>query len=191
MGYPQANGQAENFNRTLLHDLKARLHQVGISWVEELPSVLWFYRTIPRSATQEIPFFLIYGSEAVVPAEFITSNPRVATFAAEVNEKERKVDLDLAKEKRDIAAAKVAVYKIILTSYYNVRVRHLRFNPGDLVLRKNSVSRTESQEKLAPKWEGPYRVIESSRNGYYKLAYCDGSLVPRTWLAEIFKFYHP
>ncbi|XP_027174121.1 uncharacterized protein LOC113773696 [Coffea eugenioides] len=191
VGHPQANGQVENFNRTLLHGLKTRLHQAGSSWMEELPSVLWSYRTTPRSSTQETPFSLTYGSEAVVPAEFITPNPRMAAYAAEINEEERRVDLDLAEEKRDMAAAKVAIYKNILASYFNARVKHLRFSPGDLVLRKNSVSRAEPQGKLNPKWEGPYRVIESSQNGYCKLAYRDGSRVPRTWHAENLKLYYP
>nr|XP_027082689.1 uncharacterized protein LOC113705025 [Coffea arabica] len=191
VGHPQANGQAENFNRTLLHGLKTRLHRAGSSWMEELPSVLWSYRTTPRSATQETPFSLTYGSEAVVPAEFITPSPRMAAYAAEVNEEERRVDLDLAEEKRDVTAAKVATYKNILASYYNARVKHLRFSPGDLVLRKNSVSRAEPLGKLNPKWEGPYRVVESSQNRYCKLAYRDGSRVPRTWHAENLKLYFP
>ncbi|XP_027108821.1 uncharacterized protein [Coffea arabica] len=149
--------------------------------------------TTPRSATQETPFSLTYGSEAVVPAEFITPNPRMAAYAAEINEEERRVDLDLdlAEEKRDMTAAKIALYKNILVGYYNTRVRHLRFNPGDLVLRKNSVSRAEPQGKLSPKWEGPYRVIESSQNGYCKLAYRDSSRVSRTWHAENLRMYHP
>ncbi|XP_071933902.1 uncharacterized protein [Coffea arabica] len=159
--------------------------------MEELPSVLWSYRTTPRSATQETPFSLTYGSEAVVPAEFITPSPRIGAYAVEVNEEERRVDLDLAEEKRDMAAVKVAIYKNILTSYYNARVKHLRFSPGDQVLRKNSVSRAESQGKLSPKWEGPYRIVESSQNGYCKLAYRDGSRVLRTWHAENLRLYHP
>ncbi|XP_027158648.1 uncharacterized protein LOC113760293 [Coffea eugenioides] len=109
VGHPQANGQAEKFNRTLLHGLKTRLHRVGSSWMEELPSVLWSYRTTPRSATQETPLSLTYGSEAVVPTEFITPNPRMAAYATEVNEEERRVDFDLAEEKPDMAAAKVAL----------------------------------------------------------------------------------
>nr|XP_027103300.1 uncharacterized protein K02A2.6-like [Coffea arabica] len=36
VGHPQANGQVENFNRTL-HGLKTRLHRAGSSWMEELP----------------------------------------------------------------------------------------------------------------------------------------------------------
>nr|XP_027063201.1 uncharacterized protein LOC113689657 [Coffea arabica] len=37
VGHPQANGQAENFNRTFLHGLKTRLHRVGSSWWRNSP----------------------------------------------------------------------------------------------------------------------------------------------------------
>ncbi|XP_071928199.1 uncharacterized protein [Coffea arabica] len=190
VGHPQANGQAENFNRTLLHGLKTRLHQAGTFWVEELPSVLWSYRTTPRSATQETPFSLTYGAEAVIPAEILTPSPRLAAYAAEVNDEERQLDLDLVDERRDLASARIASYKSTVAHYYNARVRHRRFQPGDLVLRKNSVSRAEPQGKLCPKWEGPYRVVESDLKGYCKLSYRDGSLVPRSWHAENLKMYY-
>nr|XP_027067493.1 uncharacterized protein LOC113693115 [Coffea arabica] len=190
VGHPQANGQAENFNRTLLHGLKTRLHRVGTSWVEELPSVLWSYRTTPRSATQETPFSLTYGAEAVIPAEILIPNPRLAAYAAEVNNEERQLDLDLVDEQRDLASARIASYKSTLAHYYNARVRHRRFQSGNLVLRKNSVSRAEPQGKLYPKWEGPYRVVESNLKGYCKLSYRDGSLVPRSWHAENLKLYY-
>ena len=85
----------------------------------------------------------------MVPAEFLTPSSRMAAFTVVANGEERKMNLDLAKEKRDAAAARVALYKNILTSYYNVRVRYLRFSPRDLVLRKNLVSQSESQGKLS------------------------------------------
>ena len=36
------------------------------AWPEELPSVLWAYRTTTRTRTGETPFNLIYGTEAVI-----------------------------------------------------------------------------------------------------------------------------
>ncbi|XP_027156081.1 uncharacterized protein LOC113756723 [Coffea eugenioides] len=190
VGHPQANGQAENFNRTLLHGLRTRLHRAGSSWVEELPSVLWSYRTTPRSASRETPFSLTYGAEAVFPAAILTPSPRLAAYAAEVNNEERQLDLDLVEERRNLASARIASYKNTLAHYYNARVRHRRFQPGDLVLRKNSVSRAEPQGKLCPKWEGPYRVVESDAKGYCKLSYRDGSLVPRSWHAKNLRLYY-
>ena len=38
-------------------------------WVEELPHVLWAYRTLPRRSTRETPFAMTYGAKAVIPLE--------------------------------------------------------------------------------------------------------------------------
>ena len=39
------------------------------TWPEELPSILWAYRTTTRMPTGKTPFWLTYGSEAVIPAK--------------------------------------------------------------------------------------------------------------------------
>ena len=35
-------------------------------WVDDLPEVLWAYRTTARSITRETPFSLAYGYEAMI-----------------------------------------------------------------------------------------------------------------------------
>ncbi|KAL0416730.1 UNVERIFIED_CONTAM: hypothetical protein Slati_3504900 [Sesamum latifolium] len=67
--HPQANGQVEVTNRILIQGIKRRLERVGENWAEELTSVLWAYRTTPRGSTGETPFSLVYGTEAIIPAE--------------------------------------------------------------------------------------------------------------------------
>ncbi|XP_075658773.1 uncharacterized protein LOC142628594 [Castanea sativa] len=54
--HPQANGQVEVTNRTLLKIIKTRLEEAKEIWPEELPSVLWAYRTTVRTPTRETPF---------------------------------------------------------------------------------------------------------------------------------------
>ena len=39
------------------------------TWPEELPNVLWAYRTTMRTLVGETPFNLTYGTEAVIPIE--------------------------------------------------------------------------------------------------------------------------
>ncbi|RVW58039.1 hypothetical protein CK203_106958 [Vitis vinifera] len=56
--YPQSNGQAEATNKTLITALKKRLEQAKGKWVEELPGVLWAYRTTPGRPTGNTPFAL-------------------------------------------------------------------------------------------------------------------------------------
>ena len=68
-GHPQANGQAEVMNRTLLKIIKTKLDDAKGAWPEELPNVLWAYRTTARTLTGETPFKLTYGTEAVILVE--------------------------------------------------------------------------------------------------------------------------
>jgi hypothetical protein len=47
---------------------------------DELPSVLWSLRTTPNAATQETPFFLVHGAEAVLPVEITHEAPRITAY---------------------------------------------------------------------------------------------------------------
>ena len=67
--YPQSIGQAEAINKAIVNGLKKMLDGVKGRWVEELPNVLWAYRTTPRWFTGETPFSLSYGVEAVILTE--------------------------------------------------------------------------------------------------------------------------
>ena len=80
VAHPQANGQTEVTNRTILQGLKTGLDKSKGNWVDELPNVLWSYRTTPRTSTGETPFNLVYGSEAVVPTEIGMPTYRVDYF---------------------------------------------------------------------------------------------------------------
>ena len=49
--YPQGNEQAEAINKAIVSRLKKRLDNVKGRWVNELPHVLWTYRTTPQRLT--------------------------------------------------------------------------------------------------------------------------------------------
>ena len=67
--YPQSNGQAEAVNKTILSGLKKRLDSAKGNWAEELPNVLWAYRTTPCRSTRETLFSLTFGAKVVIPVE--------------------------------------------------------------------------------------------------------------------------
>ncbi|XP_031247802.1 uncharacterized protein LOC116105539 [Pistacia vera] len=74
---PKSNGQAESSNKTIIQTLKKRLQKAKGAWADELPGVLWSYRTTARSSTGETPFSLTYGSEAVIPTEVSVPSTRL------------------------------------------------------------------------------------------------------------------
>ena len=86
LGHLQVNGQTEVTNQMLLKIIKARLDNAKGAWPEELPNVLWAYRTIARTLTGEIPFRLTYGTEAVIPVEVGVTSVRREMFHKESNE---------------------------------------------------------------------------------------------------------
>ncbi|XP_073120867.1 uncharacterized protein [Henckelia pumila] len=120
--YPQSNGQVEVTNISLVQSLKTRLGKAQGNWVEELPSVLWSYRTTPRIGTGETPFSLVYGNEAILPAEIGEESARII-FYDEKNGEKRMEDLDFMEEKREAAAIRMEAYKNRVARSYNLRVR--------------------------------------------------------------------
>ncbi|XP_071916134.1 uncharacterized protein [Coffea arabica] len=158
--------------------------------IDELPTILWAYRTTSRTATQETPFALTYGAEALIPAEIGVPSGRVQNFIAQDNEDQLRLNLDLLEQRREETAIRMAKYKGQVVRHYNARVRHLSFKPGDLVLRKNTVSRIRGIGKLDPNWEGPYAVKEADRVGYCKLAHLCGEEVPRSWHNSNLRIFH-
>ncbi|XP_042400865.1 uncharacterized protein LOC121990876 [Zingiber officinale] len=87
-----------------------KLDHVGSNWVEELPSILWAYRTTPRESTGLTPFHLVYDNEAVVPIE-IGVPPVRKTLYDEGNIERRLAELDLISETRDRTAARLEAYR--------------------------------------------------------------------------------
>nr|XP_023885168.1 uncharacterized protein LOC111997322 [Quercus suber] len=190
--YPQSNGLAEATNKVILNGLKKRLNGAKGGWAEELPNVLWAYRTTPRRSTGESPFSLTYGSEAVIPAEVKLCSARVAGFDPEQNDEMMIGLLDSLEECREMATVRLAEYQQKLAARYNQGIRLRGFSAGDLVLRKALGSmRDTNSGKLAQTWEGPYRVTAVAGAGAYYLEDLDERPLLRPWnVHNLKKFYH-
>uniref|UniRef100_A0A2N9F5Z7 Uncharacterized protein n=1 Tax=Fagus sylvatica TaxID=28930 RepID=A0A2N9F5Z7_FAGSY len=190
-GHPQANGQVEVTNRSLLKMIKTRLEGAKGLWPEELPNILWAYRTTERTPIGETPFRLTYGTEAVIPVEIGLTTWRTNNYDEGSNDAQLRSNLDLVDEVRDQAEARTRVYQQRMARYYDRRVKHREFKVGDLVLRKVTLATKDpTQGKLGPTWEGPYRVVKFYRKGTYHLEKLDGDALPHPWNAEHLKKYY-
>ncbi|XP_038683037.1 uncharacterized protein K02A2.6-like [Tripterygium wilfordii] len=65
--YPQCNGQAEASSKIILDGIKKRLESSKGRWVEELPSLLWAYRTTPRRSTEKPHLFWLMEQKSLFP----------------------------------------------------------------------------------------------------------------------------
>ena len=118
MGHPQENRQTEVTNWALLKIIKAKLDDVMGAWPEELPSVLWAYRTTTRTPTRETPFRLTYGTETVIPVEVGITSIRREMFHEENNDDQLRINLDYLGEMREKASNKMTKYQQKMVEYY-------------------------------------------------------------------------
>ena len=79
--------------------------------MEELPHVLWTYRTTPRWSTGETPFSMTYGAEAVIPLETGFRMLRTSPFTSDGNDELLKKSLDLIEERRENAMVQLGYYQ--------------------------------------------------------------------------------
>ena len=84
MAHPRMNGQFERVNDMVLQGFKPtifnRLNKFGGRWVIEIPTVLWSLRMTPSQATGYMPFFMVYGSKAILPTDLNYGAPRVRAY---------------------------------------------------------------------------------------------------------------
>ena len=121
--HSQSNGQAEVIIRTLKAALKTKLEDLKGKWVKYLPEVLWAHRTTRKSATQETPFALAFGTEAVALVEVGLKSPRIEFASTKHNEEVLRLNLDLLEEKREQVLKRIEDYHRKTTRYYEQRVK--------------------------------------------------------------------
>jgi hypothetical protein len=137
--HQQKNRQVKKANGLICNSIKKRLltplKKAKYAWVDELPFVLCSLRTMPNAATQETPFFLVHGVEAMLPDKITHEAPRVSTYDEFASTEALQDDVYALEEARDVALARSTQYQQNLRNYHNRRVRPRSFVVSDLVLR--------------------------------------------------------
>jgi hypothetical protein len=135
----------------VLDALKMRLHDAtntkGGKWIKELHNALWGLRTQPTKPTGQTPYFLVYGSEAILPTDVMWESPAVEQYDEGILEDSRRVDIDSLEEARCAALVQSARYLEGIRCYHDRNVKEHSFNVGDLVLRR--IHNIEGLHKLS------------------------------------------
>jgi ribonuclease HI/transposase InsO family protein len=105
VAHPRANGQVERANGMILEALRKKVfdknEKFAAKWIRELSYVVWSLRTQPSRALHgNTPFFMVYGSEAVLPADLRFGAPRLIFENIAKAEATRLEDIDILEEER-------------------------------------------------------------------------------------------
>jgi hypothetical protein len=98
----------------VLNAIKKRLHDAantkGGKRIKELPNALWGLHTQPTKPTGQSPYFLVYGFEAILPADVMWDSSAVEQHDEGISEDSRRVDIDGLEEARYATLVQLARY---------------------------------------------------------------------------------
>ena len=157
----------------------------------KLISALWAYRTAYKVTTNQTPFRLAYGQEAVVPLEFMVPSLRMAVdYDLDYNEvlRSRLDKLLTLDEHRQRAIWCQQIVQNCRKTWHDKKIKLKEFQKGDLVLLY--------QSRLGPKkpnlkivWASPYQIEWVYTNGSVKLVDLAGLTLPGFYNASKIKHY--
>ncbi|CAM8901825.1 unnamed protein product [Rhodiola kirilowii] len=163
--HPQMDGQSERVIQILEDMLRACVLDFKGSWVEHLPLIEFAYNNSFQSSLGMAPYEALYGRPCRSPLCWAEVGEKTFTGPEIIEETTEKV---------------AQIRKRLLTaqsrqkSYADKRRRPLEFLVGDFVLLKVSpkkgVSRFYSKGKLAPRYIGPFEILERIGEVAYRLA---------------------
>lgn len=170
--HPQAN-PTERVNRNLKAMIATYVGDYHVNWDRYLPEFMFVLNTSKHSSVGCSPSYLNLGREL--------DRPHVAGKTGA--EKTTATILDWKKHLLAIQDLQKQVERNLLESserqcrHYNLRRRDRRFEPGDLVLRLAHPLSSAAQgfaAKLAPRYDGPYRIKKKISSLRYLLADAGG-----------------
>ncbi|XP_049405250.1 uncharacterized protein LOC125868702 [Solanum stenotomum] len=189
---PQMNGAVEAANKNIMKILR-KIVDSHRQWHEKLPYALLGYRTTIRTSTVATPYMLVYGSEAVIPAEVEIPSLRIIQEVGLDDAKwirSRHEQLMLIDEKRMDAVCHGQLYQNRMTKAFDKNVRPRQFTSGQLVLKKIFPHQGEAKGKFAPNWQGPYMVHRVLSGGAVILAEMDGRVSTKPINSDVIKKYY-
>ena len=149
--HPKANGTCERFNSSLCENLAAICNSKRTDWDQQLSKTTFAYNTSRHTSTRMTPFQMMFGRHPKLP--FDLHHPR--TTAIECHEYTRQLK-DYIRTAVESVISNIQREQVEVKKRYNRNRLNEIFNVGDFVY----VQVIGLRSKLAPKYVGPYQVIQ-------------------------------
>ena len=148
---PQANGQAERLNRSIVSAIRSYINKAQDNWDESLPLIVSALRSSVNRHTGETPNLLMLGREINTPAEIM--------FPGCVEEASPQLAVRNLQSKLKLAHEEVREHlkeELKRTKqYYDLSAKPITFQVGDPVYYLNKAAPKKTNRKLLPVWTGP------------------------------------
>ena len=154
---PSSNGQAEIYNRKILHVLKSYTANNPRTWSQNLPLVTMALNSC-RNATGFSAYELMHGIGVLDVMDLnIESSPDTASKTEEQAHQFWCAELEKV---RKLAKYRLETDKVVQKEQYDKHAAERHFAQGDLVYIQNTQLDLEGDTKLKKSFIGPYEVME-------------------------------
>ncbi|KAF9802742.1 hypothetical protein IEO21_09832 [Rhodonia placenta] len=180
----KANGVVERGHFILRESIIKACQGKWEKWPNQVHHAFFTDRITVSHATGYSPYYLLYGVHPVLPFDLLETSFMIENFRAGMSTS----DLlalrirQLQKKPEDITRAAEVLKKSRLQSKqvferrYAKRLQKEVYNPGDLVLVRNSPIEKSADRKHQPRYLGPYQILRRTKGGSYALAELDGAV---------------
>ncbi|TDL24407.1 hypothetical protein BD410DRAFT_695988, partial [Rickenella mellea] len=154
-------------------------------WPEKVPHAFFADKITTRRQTGFSPYYLLHGVDPMLPFDLtestilthgqkpgMTSVELMAHRIAQLH----KHALDLDKAAETLAKSRFKI-KERFEQQFSRKLFSGEFQPGDLVLVRNTAIEEELNRKTQPRYLGPYVVVRRTQGGSYVLSEMDGTVL--------------
>ncbi len=155
-----SNGMVERQNRKIIQHLRTLVGDVSSTWHEWMPQVMASLNSSLHRSIGDTPHYVVFGQDQKLPYSLLLEEEPIYNFddyvrvrGADFQKIYKRVSHNIADSKSTMNKSQwsTASQKIIVI--------------GDLVY----VNNQEPKNKLAPRFEGPYRVTDYDKGNKVKL----------------------
>lgn len=149
--HPQSNGSLERSHRTLAEYLRSFASKDPQNWDTQVPFAMFCHNSMTHTSTKYQPYQFVYGHPITEPNSFTKEPEPQYNYDDYYFELRRNMQEANMQAKTHLHDSKQKSKE-----QYDQKISPLTINIGDKVL----IQEKASKGKLAPKWIGPYTVIE-------------------------------